>query len=312
MNTERTNFIKAIILGVTASFFFAINFILVRSMNVDGEYFLWTGVLRYYFTLPLMALVLLKDKSHKKVLRSIASKPAKWFLWSTVGFGVFYSSLSVASLFGESWFTAAAWQFTIVAGVLLTPLFGKKIPGKNLLCSCIIVVGIMLMQYSKLKLGVKANWPMLILTMGIAAFAYPLGNRKMMQTAAEDGLTTIQRVFGMVLCSIPFWTVCAVISCCNSGLPSGTQCYKAFLIALFTGTIATSLFFSGTDLVKNNPRQLAVVEAAQSGEVVFTVILAVVVLKDNMPTLMGYAGIAIIVVGMILSSVLANKKENAA
>ncbi len=309
MKREGASFAKALTLGITASFFFAINFVLVRSMNVDGDYFLWTGCLRYFFTLPLMALLLVRGRGFKHVFASIKSKPWKWLLWSTVGFGIFYSFISIASLFGESWFTAAAWQFTIVAGVLLTPLFGKKIPAKNLACSVLIVAGIMLMQYSKFKMGVRANWPMLIITMSVAAFAYPLGNRKMMMTAAEDGLSTIERVFGMVLCSIPFWLICAGISYANSGLPSGTQCLKAFMIALFTGTVATSMFFTGTDMVKHNPRQLAVVEAAQSGEVVFTVIMAVLVLKDDMPDLMGYVGIGIIVLGMILNSIAASRDE---
>ncbi|MXI72598.1 hypothetical protein GR255_27030, partial [Mycobacterium tuberculosis] len=66
------------------------------------------------------------------VLSAIARAPWTWLLWSTVGFGLFYAPLSMASIYGESWFVAATWQITILAGLLLTPLFGQKIPRKQL------------------------------------------------------------------------------------------------------------------------------------------------------------------------------------
>ena len=298
-------FPKAVLLGITGAFFFAFNFILIRSMNLGGGYYLWSATLRYLFTLPLMALLLIKGNGFKAVFASIRRSPVKWFVWSTVGFGLFYAPLSAASIYGESWFTAAVWQFTIVAGVLLTPLFGKKIPLRNLLCSCIIVVGIMLMQYSKIRMGVQADWPMLIITMGIAAFSYPLGNRMMMQTTDEDELSTTQRVFGMTLCSMPFWIICALISYSRAGLPTQSQCVQSFLIALLAGVIATILFFAATDLVKNDPKKLAVIEATQSGEVIFTVLMGVLILKDSLPDTMGFVGIGIIVIGMILNSLTA-------
>lgn len=305
MNTKNGAFLKAILLGIIGAFFFAFNFVLARSMNLGGGYFLWTACLRYLFTLPLMALLLIKGNGFSAVHASIRRNLRKWFLWSTVGFGLFYAPLSAASICGESWFTSAIWQFTIVAGVLLTPLFGKKIPMKNLCCSLLIVAGILLMQLSKLRAGVHADWPMLLLMVGVAAFSYPLGNRMMMQTVREDSLTTAQRVYGMTLCSMPFWLVCSAFSYIKAGLPSASQCFQSFLIALLAGVTATVLFFKATDLVKENHRELAVVEATQSGEVLFTVLMGVVILKDAIPDTMGIVGIAIIIVGMILNSLLA-------
>lgn len=295
---------KALLLGIVGSFFFAFNFILIRSMNLGGGYYLWTASLRYFFTLPLMALLLIKGNKFRDVFSSIKNSPWKWFIWSNVGFGLFYAPLSAASIYGESWFTAAVWQFTIVAGVLLTPLFGKKLPIKNLICSMVIVLGIILMQYAKIRAGINANWPMLILTMGIATFSYPLGNRKMMETVKNDKLSTIQRVFGMTLCSIPFWCVCASISFFKAGAPSADQVLQSFLIALLAGVVATILFFNATDLVSENPKQLAVIEATQSGEVIFTLILGIMLLHDSVPDMMGLVGIVMIVVGMILNSVM--------
>lgn len=302
--SRQNTFPRAIALGTLASFFFAFNFILIRRMNLGGGYFLWTACLRYSFTLPLMALLLIRGRGFSAVFSSIARKPLAWIVWSTVGFGLFYAPLSAASVYGESWFTAAIWQFTIVAGVLLTPLFGKRIPLRNLLCSGLIVCGILLMQWAKLRQGVHASWGMLLLMMGIATFSYPLGNRRMMQTVQDDHLSTPQRVFGMTLCSMPFWLVCTGISVRNAGLPSAGQLAQSFLIALMAGTIATVLFFTATTLVRDNPRQLAVVEATQSGEVIFTVLLGVLLLHDSAPDSFGLAGIAVIVLGMVLGSLL--------
>ena len=301
----KNNFGKALALGIVGAFFFAFNFILIRAMNLGGGYFLWTASLRYIFTLPMMALLVWRSKGMTQVLESIKAKPGKWFLWSTVGFGLFYAPLSAASVYGESWFTAAIWQFTIVAGVLLTPLFGAKIPKKNLMCSFLIVAGILLMQFSKIREGVEANWGMLILMMGIASFSYPLGNRKMMQGIDGDGLTTVQRIFGMSLCSMPFWIICAIASGLKAGAPAASQCLQAFLVALLAGVIATILFFRATDMTKHDQKQLAVIEATQSGEVIFTLILGVLLLHDAAPDAMGLAGIVIIVIGMVLNSFMA-------
>ena len=124
---------KALFYGILASFFFAFTFILNRSMNLAGGYWLWSACLRYLFTLPMMVLMLAREKgAAAEVLGEIRRRPGSWFLWSTVGFGLFYAPLTFGSVFGESWLAAATWQLTIVAGVVLTPLFGKKIPFKNL------------------------------------------------------------------------------------------------------------------------------------------------------------------------------------
>lgn len=161
------------------------------------------------------------------------------------------------------------------------------------------------MQASKIRMGVQADWPMLLITMGIAAFSYPLGNRKMMQVTEGEGLTTVQRVFGMTLCSMPFWGICAVWSYSQAGLPTASQCFQSFLIALLAGVVATVLFFAATDLMRHDPKKLAVIEATQSGEVIFTVIMGVLILKDSMPDGMALIGIGIIVAGMVLNSIMA-------
>ncbi len=234
----------------------------------------------------------------------IRRRPGSWFLWSTVGFGLFYAPLTFGSVFGESWLAAATWQLTIVAGVVLTPLFGKKIPFKNLAWSMFILAGIFLMQVPHME---QTDGRTVFLTLApilVAAFSYPLGNRKMMELCPAS-MTTIGRVYGMTICSMPFWLLLSVFAAVRTGMPERGQVLQSVCVALFSGVIATVLFFKATDMVKHNPGHLAVIEATQCGEVVFTLLGGIFLLHDRVPDAVGLAGIAVIVAGMIGNSLAA-------
>lgn len=294
---------KALFYGLLASAFFAFTFIFNRSMNLGGGYFLWSAVLRYLFMLPVLWCIVQVKGEVKTVITSIRKQPVPWLLWSTVGFGFFYMPLTMASIYGESWFVAATWQITIVAGVLLTPLFGKKIPVKNLLCSVMILFGIFLLQLSHVQSMKTEGMLTALILIIIAGFSYPLGNRKMLQHLPAD-FTTLQRVFGMTLCSMPFWIICGGYALAIHGFPGTGQIIQSVVVAVFSGVIATLLFFEATNLVKSNPKQLAVVAATQSGEVLFTLIGGILFLGDSIPSVTGFVGIAIIVLGMIVNSLI--------
>ena len=297
---------KSIFLGMLASLFFAATFVLNRSMNLGGGYWLWSASLRYLFMLPMTWALASRRGGVGAVLREVKANPGPWLLWSTVGFGLFYAPLTWASVYGESWFVAATWQLTIVAGILLTPLFGKKIPGKNLACSGVILLGVFLLQAAHFRtMRLEGTLPALVLIL-IAAFSYPLGNRKMMACCPAE-FSTFQRVFGMTLCSMPFWLLMSGIALASHGLPSAGQVAQGFTVALFSGVIATLLFFEATNLSKHDARQLAMVEATQSGEVLFTILGGVLFLGDSLPTVAGFAGIALIVAGMVANSFAAAK-----
>ena len=278
---------RALAYGLLASLFFAFTFIFNRSMNLDGGYWLWSAALRFIFMLPIMGVIVWKQKGIKAVLEDVKREPVSWVLWSTVGFGFFYMPLSMASVYGESWFVAATWQITIVAGALLTPLFGKRIPIKNLICSAIILGGIFLLQVSHFKNIHTEGLVTALLLIIVAGFSYPLGNRKMLQHCPPE-LSTVQRVFGMNLCSMPFWIICSIYALRTHGMPSGGQIFQSIIVAIFSGVIATILFFEATNMVKNNPKHLAIIEATQSG--------------DAMPAGTGFAGILVIITGMVLNS----------
>ena len=299
---------KSMILGIAGSFFFAFTFILNRSMNLGGGDWMWSAALRYLFTLPMVGILILPGGGIRKVWTEIRKKPAAWLLWSTVGFGMFYAPLTLASAYGESWLVASCWQMTIVAGVLLTPLFGKPIPVKNLLLSLLILLGIFMIQVPNLENVRGGQTAEALIPIVIAAFSYPLGNRKMMEVC-ENRLSTLQRVFGMTLCSMPFWLLLSAAAYERVGLPSRGQALQSVMVALFSGVVATVLFFRATDLVRHDQKKLALIEATQCGEVLFTLLGGVLILGDSAPAAIGFAGIFLIAAGMVLNSLVSSRKR---
>ena len=199
---------------------------------------------------------------------------------------------------------AATWQITILAGLLLTPLFGQRVPSKQLLMTLVILLGIILIQIPYFGSGLGSGVVRASLLILLAAFSYPLGNRKMMVHCKQDQLSTTQRVFGMTLMSTPFWLLLSVFGVVDAGLPSAGQILQSLIVAVFSGVVATLLFFEATNLVKHNHKQLAVVEATQAGEVLFTLLGGCLFLGDRLPSLLGFLGIAIVTIGIIGNSLL--------
>lgn len=292
---------QAIYYGILASLFFSVTFVLNRSMNLAGGSYLWSAALRYLFMLPILFMIVYRRNQTTQVYQAIKKAPTEWFSWSSVGFGLFYLPLTFAANYGESWLIAGLWQITIVAGALLSPLWGKQIPLKNVAIAFVILMGVALLQLEiATRSSVHENY-MCIAAVLMAAIAYPLGNRKMMALCGDE-LNTTQRVFGMTLCSMPFWLLVSGIAIYQSGLFSLSQAMQSLLVAVFSGVIATILFFKATDIVMNHTKKLAIVEATQAGEVVFSLLGGCLLLGDTIPTLLGFAGLAVIIIGMIANS----------
>ena len=301
---KQSHFVRALWYGILGALFFAFTFIFNRSMNLSGGSWMWSASLRYLFSLPVLAVLVWRKGELASVLSDIRRSPLTWLIWSTVGFGLFYGPLSLASIYGESWFVAATWQITILAGLLLTPLFGQRVPDKQLLMTLVILLGIILIQIPYFGSGLGSGVVRASLLILLAAFAYPLGNRKMMVHCKEDQLSTTQRVFGMTLMSTPFWLLLSIFAGVDAGLPSSGQILQSLIVAVFSGVVATLLFFEATNLVKHNHKQLAVVEATQAGEVLFTLLGGCLFLRDSLPSLLGFLGITIVTIGIIGNSLL--------
>lgn len=314
---------RGMLLGILASFFFAATFVLNRSMELAGGSWLWSASLRFLFMLPfLLAFVMARGKLGP-LLQEMKSHPGKWFLWSLIGFGFFYAPLCYAAAYAPGWLVAGTFQVVVIAGILLSPFFYETVmtskgkvqvksgfQGKALVLSLVILTGVILMQWEHAK-GLDAKDALLgTLPVLVAAFAYPLGNRKMMEVCGER-LDTFQRVLGMTVASLPLWLGLAILAWVDGGPPSSSQLTQSFFVALFSGVIATLLFFRATEMVKNNQRKLAAVEATQSGELIFAVGGERVWLQTPLPTPVSWLGMVLIVGGMVLHSTV-NRKKSAA
>ncbi|MBD8067422.1 multidrug resistance efflux transporter family protein [Bacillus sp. PS06] len=306
---------KAILIGIVSSVFFAVTFILNRSMELAGGSWLWSASLRYFFMIPFLLIIVLMKGNLKGLFKDLRAYPKTWILWSTVGFGLFYGPITLAAASGPGWLVAGTWQFTIIAGALIFPLFyenrntdegtikvRRTIPIKGLLFSSIIFLGIIIIQIQQASQGLSLQLFLIgILPVLIASFAYPLGNRKMMEHC-KGNMDTFSRVLGMTLASLPFWIALASIGYATEGLPSGSQVFQSFIVALSSGVIATVLFFFATDMVKDDSPKLAAVEATQSTQILFVIIGEMLFLQEAFPSFISIIGIGIIIIGMLLHS----------
>ncbi|KON83828.1 membrane protein [Rossellomorea marisflavi] len=310
---------KELLLGIVSSMFFAVTFILNRSMELSGGSWMWSASLRFLFMLPFFLLIVLARKNMKQVFLELKANPGAWLLWSFFGFVLFYAPLTYAATYGPGWLVAGTWQFTIVAGILLAPLFfttgpdGSKqrhrIQKKALIISLLILTGVIFIQQQQAAELTPIQMLMGILPVLVATFAYPLGNRKMM-SLCNGRLDTFQRILGMTIASLPFWLILSAIAIWKAGVPSGGQVTQSFVVAVCSGVIATTLFFIATNRVRHHQGKLASVEATQSTQVLFVMAGEAIFLSSPLPTGIAAVGILLIIAG-IIGHTLNMKKMNA-
>lgn len=292
---------RPILIGILSAMFFAVTFILNQSMQGSGGHWIYSAALRFYLMLPFLILIVGYRRRLGRVWSALRTAPRFWLTYGTIGFGIFYSGICFAADYAPGWLIAGTWQVTILAGPLLAPLFKQTIPWASLRYSLLIVMGVLLMQ-----LSVAGSVSVTTLLLGVvpvilAAIAYPLGNRKMMERYGDD-LGVFDRILGMTLASLPFWLILSGFAYVQVGLPSATQVGQSGLVALFSGVIATSLFFYATTLVRTEPIRLAAVEATQSFEIVFTVLGELVFLHAVFPSGLALFGMVTVMLGMTLHS----------
>lgn len=302
---------RAILLGILSALFFAVTFVLNASMEQAGGHWAWSASLRYFFMLPFLGIIVALRRQFQPLVASMRQHSGRWVCWSIVGFGLFYAPLCFAAMYAPGWLIAGTWQFTIIAGALLSPLFfvrvgtsmvRARIPWRMLGLSTIVLVGIVLMQLEHAQQMTMSTVLLGMLPILVAAFMYPLGNRKMM--ALTNGqLGVFERILGMTIASLPFWIGLALYGLIVSGMPSTLQVTQSFIVAVSSGVIATALFFAATDLVQGNMVKLAAVEATQAFEVLFALIGEMLLLSIMLPSTLGVLGIMIVMLGMILQSI---------
>ncbi|WP_338324971.1 multidrug resistance efflux transporter family protein [Planococcus citreus] len=271
--------------------------------------------------IPFLLLIVMLRGNLLPLLHEMKKHKVKWLLWSFIGFGLFYAPLCFAAAHSPGWLIAGTWQFTIIAGTLLAPLFLVKIhvsgqtimhrqhiPIKGLLFSTIILAGIALLQLDHLTNVTISTLLLGLIPVLIAAFAYPLGNRKMMEVC-EGRLDAYQRVLGMTIASLPLWLVLSIYGFSTTGLPSNSQIYQSLIVAISSGVVATVLFFMATDMVRNNMSKLAAVEATQSMEVIFALIGEFFLLSIAFPSPIALIGLTMVILGMAIHSFASHNEQ---
>ena len=304
---------KALVLGIISSVFFSVTYVVNSAMAQSGGDWLWSASLRYLLMFPIL-LVLTGKSGWKRVFGELKRAPLGWLLWSGVGFTAFYAPLTFASAYGPSWMVAGVFQLTMLAGALETPLFRgadgsrQKIPTKLFPAFVVIILGVFALHAEQMRNDPDVGKALLFaIPVLISAFAYPLGNRKTMALCQTE-LTAMERVLAMTAASLPFWLILSAIALTRSGLPPAGQLTKALAVAVFSGVAATGLFFHATNLVRTEPQRLALVESTQCGEAIFSLLGGILFLRDPLPGVFGWVGLALIVGGMLINSLLTKNK----
>jgi drug/metabolite transporter (DMT)-like permease len=311
----RTRALAAVLIALASALFFTATYVLNRAIATSGGHWAWSATLRYFLTLPMLACVLPWRGGFAGVWRAMRAHPRAWLVWSGVGFTLFCVCLTWAAAFAPAWLVAGTFQLTVIAGMLLAPLIyddaRARLPRGALALGVVIVVGVAAMQLGHFHGKLDRDAWLALASVTIAAFLYPLGNRKILLHLERTGetLNATQRVFGMTLASQPYWIVVAVYAAGVAGVPPWSQIALAAGVALFAGTIATILFFHATAMVQDDASALGAVEAMQAAEILFSTVLGVLLLGESAPHGIALGGALIVALGIVGLGVLVGRRS---
>jgi drug/metabolite transporter (DMT)-like permease len=297
--------LKPILLGLLGSACFSTTFVINRAIGLAGGHWVWTAVLRYAWALVLLGAIFAVRGSLGQVWTAFRRHAAFWTAAGTVGYGVFYSSMSFASTRAPGWIVACTMQFTILATPIVLLAFGGKVRRSGLALLGVIFVGIVLVN---LDGGVSSSASAFgALPVLIAAFAFPLGNQ-FVQEGRSGGRGWIPaldepieadasaRVLLMTIGSVPFWLALLLVP--HPVLPTTQQVMGSGVVALFGTVVGTSIFLLARQSVGRDANAIAKVDATQAGYTVFSLLGEVVFLGGGLPGLLGVAGLVLVLGGL--------------
>jgi drug/metabolite transporter (DMT)-like permease len=317
--------LKLLGLGILAALFFSSTFILNRAMSLEGGHWVWSASLRYLWMIVLLVLGLLisgRAPLLRATLRLLRRHLLFWLLAGSVGFGIFYAGISFAASYAPSWVVATTWQLTVLASPLVLLAYGRRVPWRGVAFTLLIFLGIVLVNVSQAQ---AASWQDVVLgalPVVVSAFAYPLGLQLVWEASAgkrgprsriphieDEALRNpFSRVLLLALGSVPFWLLVILVT--QPPPPSANQWINTLFVAIFSGVVATSLFLAARHLARN-AYELAAVDATQSAEVIFSVAGEALLLGGALPQPLGWAGIGLTVVGLVLYLLAQQKSVSA-
>ena len=298
-----------LIIGLIAALFFSATFLINRAISLDGGHWYFSASLRFLYTVFFIALgfIILKGFSYfKAVIKEYIEHFIFCTISGTIGFGFFYSLICYAADFSPGWVVATTWQMTIIASLFVLSFFGQKLSKKIWFFTCIIFVGITLVNISHFDMDNIEALFLGFFPVLVAAFSYPIGNQLVWEEKKKriDKNKDVKvlnnafvKVFLLTLGSFPLWIVLYFTT--DATVPSQGQIVSVALVSFLSGIIATSLFLYVRSHA-NTPSKLVLVDASQSGEVFFALLGEMIFLNAAFPNIFGIVGIIITVLGLIV------------
>jgi drug/metabolite transporter (DMT)-like permease len=312
---------RLIALGILSSLFFSSTFILNRAISLAGGHWAWTSSLRFGYMLIFLILLLLITQGVKALGQVWQVFIRHWLFWiiaGSIGFGVFYSTITFSGTYAAGWVVATTWQITILATPIVLAFFGRKVPMRGILLILLIFAGILLVNVEHAASTDFRTLVLSALPVLLAAFAYPIGNQLVWEARRSENkkLPHIQnpilenafvRVLLLTMGSIPFWIILLIWT--KPPPPTTGQLLSTALVALLSGVIATTIFLYARHLCKT-PVEIAAVDATQSMEVIFSLIGEMILLKALLPGPMGISGVILTIVGLMAYTFVQNNDKS--
>ena len=306
---EHSN-VYLLVVGLLAALFFSATFLINRSISLEGGHWYWSASLRYVYTILFLGFGLFAFRGKVyflRVWREFFAHLGFWTLAGSIGFGSFYAFLCFAADFSPAWVVATTWQITIIASLFVLSFFGQKLPKSIWVLSFVIFIGISCVNLSHFDISDYKPLLLGFIPVLIAALSYPLGNQLVWQAKkrrtnlGDESVNLLNNAFVKVLLltlgSYPVWIALGLFV--DIGVPSAGQFVSVAFVALLSGVIATSLFLYARNKA-NTPSKLMLVDATQSGEVVFALLGEIIFLGAVLPNLMGLFGIVITIISLIV------------
>jgi drug/metabolite transporter (DMT)-like permease len=302
--------VSLLLMGLLSGLFFSSSFILNRMMSLAGGHWVWSASLRYAFMILLLLGFISFFKGPGTTISLFRLFLKNWKFWTltgSIGFGGFYALICFSADHSPGWVVAATWQLTIIATLFVLMGFGRSFPKKIWLFSTLIFFGVLMVNLTHAQTASTRELLFGTIPVLAAAFCYPIGNQLVWEAGngnpklpkIDDPLmeNPFYKVLLMSLGSVPFWIILTAVA--QPGLPSRGQVFNTFLVAVFSGIIATSLFLMARAKAAR-PNELAAIDATQSSEVIFALAGEIILLNAPMPDGLSFLGMGLVFIGLAL------------
>jgi drug/metabolite transporter (DMT)-like permease len=299
---------KLIALGVLAGLLFSTTFVVNRFLGLQGGHWYWTAALRYFWVLLVLLVWSARKGRLQEISLTFASHPLFWIGSGTLAVGVFYSGLCFSATYLPAWVTATTWQLTILATPWVLRSSGKPVPARSIALGGLVFFGIVLVNLDQLMRDSTFQMLAGSLPIVVSSIAYPWGNQLVWEAArpsdihpesdSGSGLRLVtNRILLMILGSIPFWIVLGLLV--RPDPPTSSQLISTSIVALFSGILATGVFYFARQKCQT-PHQLAAVDTTQASEILFAMAGEAIFLSAPLPTPLAGIGLAVVILGQLL------------